>query len=251
MSVKPPSSTLGDTGGVCVDEVLTREFVIAANQMNRSLTIYQYDRSRGHRESRGSLLECATIGCSLLSNEMYMQALVEDARTFQERRRFRHRAMRKITGSAYFEHFLEIEGRLLEEAGTDEGLAEAIIDQCREARKATRHGKFDAYAFNRALLQLRLAVCGVFAELQEATFDQPPPYQLSHRLASVLKGVGGCVLVGLDASILAPAVGLPAAGSAVSTTIGGAIVDQAYTELSGAGCYPRLLRRFRRHNTEV
>lgn len=119
---------------------------------------------------------------------MHKQALVEDARTFQERRRFRRRDKRKITGSAHFEHFLEIEGRLLEEAGTDEGLAEAIIDQCREARKATRHGKFDAYAFNRALLQLRLAVCGVFAELQEATFDQPPPYQPSHRLASVLKG---------------------------------------------------------------
>ncbi len=234
-----------------MDEVLARGFIIAANQMNRSLTIYQEDRDRGDRESRGSLLECATIGCSLLSNDMYVQALVEDARTFKERRRFRSRDMRVITGSAHFERFLEIEGRLLEVAGTDEGLTEAIIGQCREARKATRRGKFDAYAFNGALLQLRHAVCGVFTELRAETFVQPPPYQPSHRLASVLKGVCGCVLVGLDASTLAPAVGLTAAGSAVSIAVGGAIVGQAYTELSGAGCYPRLLRRFRRQNTEV
>jgi hypothetical protein len=259
-----------------VDEVLTREFVIATNQMYRSLTIYDEDRSRRR------LLECARIGCWIFTNDMYLQALVEDARTFQERRRFHRRDMRRITASTHFEHFLEIERRLLEEAGTDRGLTEAIIAQCQEARKATKHGKFDAYAFNRALLQLRLAVCGVFAELQEATFEQRPSYQLSdddiaqtevyeeeraeverereegelrpvdaHRLASVLKGVCGCVLVGLDASSLAPTVGLSASGSAVSIAVGGAIVGQAITELSRAGCYPRLLRRFRRQNTEV
>ncbi len=221
--------------------------------MNRSLAIYQEDQSPGHQESGGSLLECARIGCSLFSNDMYMQALVEDARTFPERRRFHRRDMRRITGSAHFEHFLEIERRLLEVAETDQGLTEAIIAQCREARKSTRHGKFDAYAFNGALLQLRIEVCGVFAQLQRPTFDQPPPHQQSHRLASVLKGAGGCVVVGLDASILAPTVGLSAAGAAVSIAVGGAIVGQAITELSGAGCYPRiwLLRRFRRQNTEV
>lgn len=236
-----------------MDEILTQEFVIAINNMYKSLTIYQVDQARGHQQSGSLLLQCATIGCSLLSNDMYVQALIEDARTGKEQLRFHRRDKRIITGRTHFDHFLKIEGRLLEEAGTDPGLAEAIIGRCREARKATRYSKFDANAFGGALEELRLAVCGVLGELRETSPNQPPPPQASGRLTSVLKGLGGCVVVGLDASSLAATVRLTAAGSAVSIAVGGAIVGQAITELSGTGCYPKilLLRRFRGQDTEI
>jgi hypothetical protein len=246
-------SILGDIGGVYMDEMLAREFVIATNEMSESLTLYRVDQSLGNRESRRQLVRCAATGCALLSNDVYVEALVRDARARQEQRRRHRRDMRVITGGAHFEYFLGLEKSLLEEAGTDPEMTEAIIDRCREVRKSTRHGKFGATAFSRALEELRLAVCDVLAELRKDTFDQPPEDQLSRpedqlsrRLAAVLKGVFGCVVVGLDASSLAPTVGLSAAGSAVSIAVGSAIVGQASTDLSGTGCYPRwLLRRFR------
>jgi hypothetical protein len=230
-----------------VDEILAREFVISINKMYESLTIYQMEKSLGDRESRQLLVQCAKIGCSLLSNDMYLQALVNDARVLQERRRHYRRDTKVITGRAHFEHFLRIERSLLEQAGTDPELTEAIIVRCREARKATRQDRFDANSFSGALEELRLAVCGVLAQLRGATVDQPPLSRVSQRLTPVLKGICGCVVVGLDASILAPTVGLSAAGSAVSIAVGGAIVGQAITDLSGTGCYPRIwpFRRFR------
>ena len=233
-----------------MEEILAREFVTAANLMHESLVIYYADRSRGNRGPE-SLRECATTGCSLLSNDMYMQALVEDARLGQEQLWFRHRDLRIITGRAHFEHFLGVERRLLLEAGMDAEVAEALINQCRTARGATRRGKFNADAFNGTLEELRRAVCGILAELREAALDEASQRQMSGRLMSVFKGVCGCVLVGVDASSLAPTVGLSAAGSAVSIAVGSAIVGQAISDLSRTGCLPgsRLLRSFRRANS--
>lgn len=233
-----------------MDEILAREFVIATNKMHESLAIYYADLSRGHREAAG-LLECAMTGCSLLSNGMYVQALVEDARACQERLWFNRRDVQEITGRSHFEYFLGIERSLLQEAGMDAGVTEALIDQCRAARKAPRRGKFNADAFSGALEELRLAVCSILAELRKATFDEHSQHQMSRHLASVFKGFCGCVLVGVDASSLAPTVGLSAAGSAVSIAVGSAIVGQAITELSGAGCLPGtwLVHRFRRAPT--
>jgi len=206
------------------------------------------DQSLGNRESRGLLAQCATTGCSLLSNDANVQALVEDARTLRDIPRHYRRDRHVITGRAHFEYFLGVELRLLEQAGTDPGLTELIIGRCREAREAARHGRFDANAFSGALGELRLAVCGVLAELRKATFDQRPPDQLSRRLVAVLKGFCGCVVVGLDGSTLAPTVGLSAAGAAVSITVGGAIVAQAIADFSGTGRHRRtwLVRRYRR-----
>jgi hypothetical protein len=99
-------STLGDIGGVCVDEMLAREFVMAAKEMNESLTLYQMDQSRGKREARRQLIRCATTGCALLSNDDYVQALVSDARALQEQRWHYRRDKRAITGRAHFERFL-------------------------------------------------------------------------------------------------------------------------------------------------
>lgn len=209
------------------------------------LTVYQVDQGLGNRESRSLLAQCAATGCSLLSNDMYVQALVHDA--LQEQRWHYRRDRRVITAPGHFEHFLGIERRLLEQGGTDSRLTEEIIGRCREARKSTRQGKFDTNAFSGALEELRVAVCGVLVDLRKEMLDQPPAHQLFGRLAAVLKGLCGCVVVGLDASRLAATAGLSDAGSAVSIAVGTAIVGQAITDLSGRGCYPRLrlLRRFR------
>ncbi len=230
-----------------MDEILAREFVIAANSMHESLAIYHADRSRGRQEAP-ALLQCATTGCSLLSNNMYVQALVDDARTCQGQLRIHRRDVQVITGRAHFEHFLGIERRLLEEAGMDPGIANSLIDQCRLTRKVTRRGKFDADAFSNSLEELRLAVCEILAELREATFTQPAQHKIFQRLAWVFKGVCGCVIVGLDASSIASTVGLSVPGSAVSIAVGGAIVGQALTDLPGTGFHPGiwLLRRLRR-----
>lgn len=229
-----------------MDEILAREFVAAANRMQDSLTLYQVDQSLGHRESGGLLIQCATTGCSLLSNDAYVQALVDDAHTFRRAAAGHYADIHAIMGVDHFEFFLQAETRLLEQAGADSGLVEAIVGRCRETREAARQGKFNANAFRDTLGELRFAVCGVLAELRKATFDQRPPEQLSRRLMAVVKGVSGCVVVGLDASPLV-AVALSPAGSAVSIAVGCAIVSDAFNDLKGAGRHRRMWswRRFR------
>lgn len=231
-----------------MDEILARELVLATNQMYESLTSYQVDRGLENGEPARHLIQCATTGCSLLSNDAYMQALVDDARMLQHQRWRRRRDMQVITGR-HFEVFLGVESRLLQQAGIDRGLIDIIIGRCREAREPVRRGNFDPNAFTAALGDLRLEVCGVLAELLRATLAQRPPDQPSQRLAAVLKGVCGCVVVGLDASALASTVGLTAAGSAVSIAVGTAMVGQAITDFSGTRRHRRirLPRRFRHH----
>jgi hypothetical protein len=229
--------------------MLAREFVIATRYMDESLTLYQVDHAIGNPESRGLLIQGAMTGCSILSNDVYVRALVDDARTFEDRRR-RHRAdMRAIMGDrTHFENFLRLEKLLLLQAGMDQGLADVIIRRCRDAREGARRGRFDARAFGYALEELRLVVCGVLADMRKATLDQDRQEQMFRRLAAIRVGVFGSVVVGLDGSSLIATVGLSAAGAAVSIAIGGAMVGQAINELSATGQHRRswLTRWFRR-----
>lgn len=215
-----------------MDEILARELVAAANQMHASLTLYQTDLSLGRRDSRGLLVQCATTGCSLLRNPTYMQALVTDARMLEERISIYRTDMQSIMDGGHFEFFLEIEANLLRQAGADPSLIELILKRCRETREAARRSEFDAEKFRGALGQLRDEVCGALTELRRATSDQRLPRR---RLRACLIGVSGCVVVGLDASMLAATSGLSAAGSAVSIAVGGAILSQAITDASAGG----------------
>jgi hypothetical protein len=267
-----------------MDETLARQFVAATNQMYDSLTLYETDRNLERQESNGLLMQSATIGCSLLGNAVYVQALVDDMMTLNERTAENRTNMQAITAVDHFDFFLAAEGRLLEAAGTDSLLITAILDQCREAQQAARRGEFNPFGF-RALEDLRHAACGVLAELRDAAYRQPPPpppgwhleppegwdlvpppppgppppppgwhlepperwhleppegWDLApptpryRRLKACLKGVCGCVVVGLDASALAGTLGLTAAGSAVSIAVGAAIVDHALGDLRAA-----------------
>jgi hypothetical protein len=214
-----------------VDEILARELVAAANQMHKSLTLYEADRDLGNQEAE-SLVQCAVIGCSVLGNGVYVQALVDDARALRGTAANYRRNMHLITGVDHFEYFLQIERSLLELAGADQGLIEIIFEKCRDARREARRGEINVAAFRDALEELRITACGTLIELRNATTNQRAPQQFARRLGTVLTGCCGCVVVGLDASILAPTVGLSAAGSAVSITVGGAIVAQAITDLA-------------------
>jgi hypothetical protein len=214
-----------------MDEALVRQFVATTSQMYDSLTLYETDRSLGRQKSNASLMQCATTGCSLLSNTAYLQALVDDERTLNQRAAEYSENMRVITGVDHFEFFLEAEARLLEAAGADASLTAVILRRCREARAAAMQGEFNAFRFRDALEELRYAVCSALAELRYATFDPRPLSRRHRRLVACFKGVCGCVVVGLDASALAGTIGLSAAGSAVSIAIGAAVVDHALGDL--------------------
>lgn len=215
------------------DEILAHQLVAAANQMHASLTLYETDQRLGRRESDASLLQCATTGCSLLRNVTYVQALIDDARTLNERAADNHEGVQAITNVAQFEDFLEVERHLLDAAGADSSLTAVILHQCREARETARPGEFNSSRFRGALEELSDEVCSVLAELRATTF-LPPPRPRYRRLLACFKGVCGCVIVGLDASSLAPTIGLSAAGSAVSIAIGSAVVDHALADLRSA-----------------
>lgn len=220
-----------------MDETLARQFVAAANQMYDSLTLYETDQSLGRQESNGSLVQCATTGCSLLSNAAYMQALMDDAWMLKDRVAEHREDMQVITTVDHFEFFLGAEGRLLAAAGADTSLTTVILQQCREEREAARRGEFNVFAhlrFRVALEELRNAVCSVLSELRYATFDPQPPRRRYRRLVACFKGVCGCVVVGLDASALAGTIGLSTAGSAVSIAVGAAVVDHALSDLRAA-----------------
>lgn len=216
------------------DEIAARELVAAANKMHASLTLYETDQRLGRRDSDGSLVQCAITGCSLLRNVAYMQALIDDAKTLDERAADDRESLQAITAVDHFEFFLGVEGRLLDAAGADPSLTAVILHQCREAREAARRGEFNGYRFRRALEELRDEVCSVLTELRAITFLPAPPRPQYPRLVACFKGVCGCVIVGLDASSLAPTIGLTAAGSAVSIAVGAAIVDHALADLRSA-----------------
>lgn len=232
-----------------LDEVLARQFVTDTSRMDESLTLYQIDRAVGNPESDNLLIQCAAAGCSILSNDAYIRALVYDARMFEYRRRRYHAEISSIMGDrAHFENFLRLEKLLLVQAGMDQGLADVIIGRCRDTREAGRHGRFDAKVFGNSLEELRLVVCGTLADMRKSTLDQRRQEQLFRRLAAVRAGIFGCVVVGLDASSLIATVGLSAAGGAVSMAVGGAIIGQAINDLSATVHHRRywLARRFRR-----
>jgi hypothetical protein len=219
-----------------MDEMLAREFVAATRQMDESLMLHHVDLAIGSKSSGDRLIQSATTGCSLLSNEVYVQALVDDARMFANRQRHHRRDMRAIMGDrAHFENFLGLEKRLLIEAGFTHDEADVIVRRCWDARDVARHAKFDAGEFGTALMGLRLAVCRALTEMRKTSLDRQRQQEQSRRLAAVRKGIFGCVLVGLDASSLPATVGLSAAGSAVSIALGGAIVGQAVNDLSTTG----------------
>ena len=243
-----------------MDETLTRKFVTLTNQMYASLTLYETDRNLGRQESNDSLMQCARIGCFLLGNAVFVQALVDDMMTLNERAAAEVRGgIQAITAAEHFDFFLAGEGRLLEAAGTDSLLITAILDQCRGVQQAARQGSFSPLGFP-ALEDLRHAACRVLAELGDAahgygppgwpppgwappsTLDLPPlpptpppgspPIRSRYpRLKACFKGVCGCVVVGLDASALAGTLGITTAGSAVSIALGAAIVDNALSDL--------------------
>jgi len=215
-----------------MDEALARELIAGTSQMRASLMLYDTSKQFGLREPSDLLIEIATTGCSFLSNDIYVQALVDDARTLQKRARNRRnrRAFYEITGADHFESFLQVEKRLLESAGTDGPLTEEIIRRCREAREAARRGEFDAREFGAALEETRSAICNTLAELQRAAEDERRRRRLARRISSSFTILCGCVVVGLDASILTTTAGLTAAGAAVSGAVGGAIVGQGVSE---------------------
>lgn len=225
-----------------MDEMLAREFVAAASEMNRLLTRYERDPNLGNRDSHDLLVECATIGCALLRNPEYVQALVDDARRFEEEITRHRPEMQYIMTTQHFNFFLGIEEDLLRLGGADPSLTDRILQRCRETREAVRPDKFNAGRFHLALVDLRDQVCRVLTELLRTTFDQRPPSRLSQRLRACFIGVCGCVVVGLDASMLAPTTGLSEAGSAASVAVGGAILSQAIADISGGGLFMRHLR---------
>lgn len=220
--------------GDYMDAMLARQFVADANRMHESLTLYEADQNLGHRPSHHRLVQCATTGCSLLSNEVYMQALVDDARALRKASVHHHSHSREMMRSDHFELFLRAERRLLWQAGADPRLAEAIVGRCRETREVARQGELDAIKFHDALETLRSEVCNQLVELRKITFSKLRRKRSSLRLAAILKGVHGCLVVGLDASPMA-AVVLSPAGQAVSIAVGSAIVGLAINDLLATG----------------
>jgi hypothetical protein len=237
-----------------VDETLVQGLVEDANQMYALLTPYQVLRREGYGDA---LVRCATIGCRLLRDKALVQALVDGTRTFQEMAVAHRAEMQELVGVEHFELLLRTETYLLDRAGIDRSLIAVIVRYCREAREGARQGELDADTFRAALEKLGNQVCKLLepsvtrgggnresrhrsradhARLRAKHADQVAATQLQ----ACLKGVCGCVIVGLDASTLAATVGLSAAGSAVSIALGGAIVGQAITELLAAQRHGRI-----------
>ncbi len=217
-----------------MDNTLAQELVAETNRMYTALTLYETDRSLG-RDSSGQLVQCATTGCSLLNNNVYIRAMLIDARTLAQRATAQRSAVRDIMNVDHFEFFLQGESRLLMAAGVDPSLVAVIIQRCQEGREKASRDELDVNQFSSALEELRDAVCGTLAELRESTFQQPSPNRLHRRLIASFEGVCGGVIVGLDATALAVSIGLSTAGSAVSGALGAAIVGDAIAALRATG----------------
>jgi hypothetical protein len=228
-----------------MEEILAHQFIADVNRMHESLTLYEADQRLGHQPHH-RLVQCATAGCSLLKNDVYVQALVDDARKLRKVAAHHHSHMEETMRVDHFESFLLAERRLLWDAGADSRLAEAIIERCRETREVARQGKYDANKFHDALETLRFQVCDELTELRKVTFAQQRRERSFRRLAAVLKGIHGCIIVGLDASPMAAAILTPA-GQAVSIAVGSGIVSLAIDDLLATGRHRRtwLLRSFR------
>ncbi len=147
-----------------MDQTLADGLVAQANRMYELLTRYQYDRNSEH------LVECAGIGCSLLQNKIYTQALVSDVRRFQETAVLNSAEVHTAMGD-HFGLFLRAETTLLREAHMDSRLIKVIEQYCEEAQEGVRPGELNADKFRVALEDLRDRVCDVLG-------DQPDAKQL-------------------------------------------------------------------------
>ena len=144
-------------GWICsIDELLARQFVASTNQMHELLTLYEEDRRHGRQASVSPLIQCATIGCSLLSSDTYVPALLDDVWTLNRREQQNHENMQIITTDGGFELFLDAEGRLLVAAGAEASLTSVILEQCQEARHAARDSEFDVVTLSLSIFGLHL-----------------------------------------------------------------------------------------------
>lgn len=70
--------------------------------------------------------------------------------------------------------------------------------------------------------------------LAPAVTEPGPLRRVRRRLVPVSIILGGAVIVGADASLLAPTLGLSIWGTAVSAMLGGGLAQQAWAELRAA-----------------
>lgn len=214
-----------------MDEHLAREFVTQASRIYTLLDRYQANERASKEQARAFLLEAAGTGCSLLDNAVFMDSLVADAQRLADQVQEHHMALRDITQADHFEYFLQREAALLQAAGADGDFTSSVIKRCREARKSASRGTLDVKDFREALRDARTFVCDLFSDLEAETVNQQGRSRWGRRLWGVVWIVCGGVIVALNASTLAPSIGLSAAGVAASGVVGEAVMNQGVSDL--------------------
>lgn len=200
--------------------------VAAANQIFILL-------NRSPIPTQNELSEAANLGCNALQRLSNDEIFFRDVATLGSRLASNLRAFRRITGVdnnslSHFLTFWEGEKSLLIRAGFSEEVIELISTAIEETINGVRRGRLSVDELRILINRVRDLACRQAQRLHEQTQESEEVREESRRqLQRILYALIGAAVVALDASTLAPSVGLTTAGTAVSGAFGAALMGVA------------------------
>jgi uncharacterized membrane protein len=207
----------------------TSYLIAALNTMSLSLDSYNADPKQDH------LITAAQSACEALThltNER-MEELIKDSRTLFGRRKKDETAFKEITGSVehFVRFFLPKEEEIMEKSKVNPSARKRLTTQAAELQLAVRSARSDIEALRRSVEALRSAACEIYQMLKTNQLNAEAQRKTERRLIRIIMGLGGIVLIGLNVGATAAALGLSAAGSAVSAATGEALITAAFDGL--------------------
>jgi hypothetical protein len=181
--------------------------------------------------ARQMLHRAAQEACNYLRDDRAIEGLVSDVQQMAVAAHGPGADPTTLTNPDHFEHFLEAETRLLASAGLDPLAVRQLISKCRAIRFAVIDQEATDEDFRAALIEARNASCDSVTVLAPSATESGLLRRVRRRLVPVSTILGGAVLVGVDASLLATTLGLSTWGTAVSAMVGGGLAQQAWSEL--------------------
>jgi len=181
------------------------------------------------------LTQVLVVGCKTLQllnkDDGFRSDLLRAARVEKEQSTLRDSIIADLNHFSI--GFLQVEQKVLLASGVSKVAASYLVKRALELRTAS-HGKFgrlDPREVEEALRKLASVACHVATQLDAASKEKKAWDRPYKQALGVTLGVGGAVVIFVDVSATAATVGMTAAGVAVSSVVGGALVTKGVEQL--------------------
>jgi hypothetical protein len=202
-----------------LDERYDSYFIRVANGLQDELAASRAGSARSHH-----VLAAVALGCTALEAAIDDFDLAADYREIHAR--LGDSSIALLLDNTGFEFFLNAERRALIRAGVNPEFADWLVKRCVSVRRDALQPP-DTDALEVAINDLKREACRVSDELVLAGLNAYQQRTLRAWSGRVGEGVGGLVLIGINAGTLPATLGLSASAAAVSAALGGTLVSRA------------------------